>query len=396
MGGGAITASGTVSLAAIGDDTFLANISGASAAPTPTTLTAWLDSVLGNARGTVLTRTISGWATLAPGITGQFLKTLGAGADLMWDSPVGSGTVTSVAAGTGLTTGGSPITSTGTVALAAIASNTLLANTSVSAAAPIATTPSLLLDHAFGTTQGAVLYRGATSWVILSPGTNGQILTTAGAAANPSWQNAPIAGAAIANQRLVANISGATAVPAANTLTNILDNILGSSRGMIIYRGNSAWAALPAGSSGQILQQGPSGDPRWITSTSSVTLPKYVVATYVPGIMTANQNLLYHRFTKAVTLPANLGAYLGHTTVAGGGVAATGSTAIVLQQALAASPTTFTTVATLTVAAGSVNATMSTQAAILFAQGDVLRVRGPATADATLADFHLSLVGQET
>ena len=132
---------------------------------------------------------------------------------------------------------------------------------------------------------------------------------------------------------------------------------------------------------------------KWVAGAAH---PKYVIGTYVPGTMTASQSLLYHRFTKAVTLPANLGAYLGHTTVAGGGVAATGSTAIVLQQATAAAPTTFSTVATITVAAAGVNGAMSTQAAINFAQGDVLRVRGPATADSTFADFHLSLVGQET
>jgi hypothetical protein len=124
--------------------------------------------------------------------------------------------------------------------------------------------------------------------------------------------------------------------------------------------------------------------------------PKYEIGCYVPGTMAASQNLLYHRFSKAVTVPANLGAYLNHNTVAGGGVAATASTAIILSRALAATPTTFATVATVTFAAGSVTGTLSTQAAISFAQGDVLRLRGPAPADATFADFHMSLVGFET
>lgn len=44
-----------------------------------------------------------------------------------------------------------------------------------------------ILD-ALGSTQGQILYRNATSWVPLAPGTNGQVLTTGGAAANPSWQ----------------------------------------------------------------------------------------------------------------------------------------------------------------------------------------------------------------
>lgn len=37
------------------------------------------------------------------------------------------------------------------------------------------------------TTQGAILYRNASEWVALSPGTAGQVLATGGAGANPSW-----------------------------------------------------------------------------------------------------------------------------------------------------------------------------------------------------------------
>lgn len=40
---------------------------------------------------------------------------------------------------------------------------------------------------AISTTQGVVLYRGATDWASLAPGTAGQVLQTGGAGANPSW-----------------------------------------------------------------------------------------------------------------------------------------------------------------------------------------------------------------
>jgi hypothetical protein len=110
----------------------------------------------------------------------------------------------------------------------------------------------------------------------------------------------------------------------------------------------------------------------------------------------ASQNLLYHRFSKAVTLPANLGAYLGHTSEAGGAVAATASTTVTLARALAGTPTTFAAVASVAIGAGSVNGVFSTQAAISFAQGDILRAQGPATPDATFGDFHCTLVGFET
>jgi hypothetical protein len=124
--------------------------------------------------------------------------------------------------------------------------------------------------------------------------------------------------------------------------------------------------------------------------------PKYVIGAYVPGTLTASQNLLFHKFSNAVTLPANLGGWLGHTSEAGAAVAATASTVITVAQAVAGAPTTFANVATITFAAGSVTGSMSTQPAISFAQGDILRIRGPASPDSTFADLHLTLVGFET
>lgn len=43
------------------------------------------------------------------------------------------------------------------------------------------------IDTLLGSTQGMIMYRNATTWVALSPGTNGYVLTSGGAAANPSW-----------------------------------------------------------------------------------------------------------------------------------------------------------------------------------------------------------------
>jgi len=225
----------------------------------------------------------------------------------------------------------------------------------------------------------------------------------------------------VPNQRIIANISGSAAVPSANTLSNILDNIVSSARGTLLYRTNSGWIGLAPGTSGQVLTTGGSAaDPSWVTNAGgliAIASPaaqdmlsyntssgkfenhreRYIVSAYAAGTMVgASQNLLFHKFSKAVTVPANLGAYLGHTTVAGGAVAATGSTVVTLARALSATPTTFANVATITFAAGSVTGSMSTQAAISFAQGDILRIRGPASPDPTFSDFHLTLVGFET
>jgi len=50
-------------------------------------------------------------------------------------------------------------------------------------------TPAFLLDNALGTTQGSIVYRSATAWVALAPGTAGQVLATGGAGANPAWSS---------------------------------------------------------------------------------------------------------------------------------------------------------------------------------------------------------------
>lgn len=47
--------------------------------------------------------------------------------------------------------------------------------------------PSDMLDLAFGSAQGSVLYRGASGWLALPPGTTGQVLSTGGPSTNPSW-----------------------------------------------------------------------------------------------------------------------------------------------------------------------------------------------------------------
>lgn len=126
------------------------------------------------------------------GNTSNYLR-----ADGVW-AP--SGTVTSVATSGGLT--GGPITSSGTISIAAngvaltniaqIGSKTVLGNSGGGTANVAAITPSAVLDM-IDNTQGDILYRGASSWVQLAPGTSGQFLQTQGAAANPQWATGLIA-----------------------------------------------------------------------------------------------------------------------------------------------------------------------------------------------------------
>lgn len=102
----------------------------------------------------------------------------------------GNGTVTSVTTSGAVTSSPATITSTGTISLAKIISGDLLANASNTTTAPIATTLTSLFDTAYTSTQGNILYRGASAWLGLPPGTSGQFLKTLGASANPAWASA--------------------------------------------------------------------------------------------------------------------------------------------------------------------------------------------------------------
>jgi hypothetical protein len=435
--GGPITGVGTIALASVADKALLANVTGSSAAPTGVSLSILLDAVLGTARGSVLWRSASGWVALTAGTAGQFLQTGGTSGDVTWGTPSGAGTVTSVGSGTGLT--GGPITSAGTLSLATVTDNQVLANITGTTAPPTGTTFTLLLDHALGATRGMVIYRGASAWAALAPGAAGAVLTAHGAGADPTWVTGsgsgtvtqvntgtgliggPITGtgtiafATVATGSVLANISGSTAAPSANSLTAIIDAAFGTTRGSVLYRGSGGWAALGPGTAGQLLQTAGGGaDPAWASATLptgtasdqlvyvapggwSAQRPRYIASTFVPGVPAASQLLLLQRLSKGITIPANFGDYLGHASMARGTVNATASTTIDVRKATSAAPGTFTSVGTITIAAGSMVGTFATSggAAASFAQGDSIALVAPATPDATFANFAATLVAYE-
>ena len=284
--GGPITSTGTISLAAIANDTLLANISGSSAVPSSTTLTALIDAALGNTQGDVLYRNGTVWTVLPPGTSGFFLQTQGASANPQWAAG-NAGTVTSLATNNGIT--GGTITSTGTLGLAPIINNTLLANISGGTLYPSSTTLTALIDAALGNTQGDVLYRNGTVWTVLPPGTAGYLLATGGAAANPSWvapggtgtvtsvaTNNGLTGgtitstgtlglAPIADDTFLANTSGGTLYPVATTLSAFIDSAIGSAQGDILFRGSALWSVLAPGTAGYLLQTGgAAANPSWV------------------------------------------------------------------------------------------------------------------------------------
>jgi hypothetical protein len=107
-------------------------------------------------------------------------------------------------------------------ALAAIADDRILANISGGSAIPIANTLSDIIDACISNVQGRIIYRGASGWVSLAVGTDGYVLTTHGAAADPTWA-AP--GAAGSDTQVLFNDGGAVGADAGLTY-NKTNNIL--------------------------------------------------------------------------------------------------------------------------------------------------------------------------
>ena len=76
---------------------------------------------------------------------------------------------------------------------------------SVAGGAPEEMTASAALDL-ISTTRGTVLYRGVAAWSALAVGVDGQVLTTHGAGADPTWTT-PSGGSGLSQAQVLARLS---------------------------------------------------------------------------------------------------------------------------------------------------------------------------------------------
>ena len=97
-------------------NTVLANITGTGNAMAATSVTALFDSAFTSTQGSILYRSATNWVPLGPSSAGAVLISGGSNANPSWSTSAGSGTVTTVNTGTGLT--GGPITTSGTISIA--------------------------------------------------------------------------------------------------------------------------------------------------------------------------------------------------------------------------------------------------------------------------------------
>jgi hypothetical protein len=97
--------------------------------------------------------------------------------------------------------------------MATMPARTVKANVTGASGAPTDATVSQVLDT-FGTTKGMMLYRDTTSWVALTSGTAGQVLTAQGTTAAPIWSTLSISPGSIAPTGVTAGTYGsASTVP---------------------------------------------------------------------------------------------------------------------------------------------------------------------------------------
>jgi hypothetical protein len=131
--------------------------------------------------------------------------------------------------------------------MATAADGTIKSNISGSTAVPSDNTITAVLDKLFGTTQGSVIYRGASTWGTLTPGTSGNFLKTLGAAANPVWSAVPGGGDMLSTNNLsdVASVSTSRTnlglgTSAQRDLLGTVSQSGGTPTGSIIERGSNA------------------------------------------------------------------------------------------------------------------------------------------------------------
>lgn len=138
---------------------------------------------------------------------------------------------------------------------------------------------STLLDR-ISSTQGTVLYRDASGWSALAPGTSGQLLTTGGAAANPAW----------------ATYTGTSSITTLGTIGTGTwqGSTVGVGYGGTGRTSHTAYAllaggttstgaqqSLSTGTSGQLLASGGSGAlPSWASGTSINTSTGAITTTF--------------------------------------------------------------------------------------------------------------------
>ena len=213
----------------------------------------------------------------------------------------GSGTVTSIVAGEGITATPDPITTTGTIAL---------------------TIPVTVPDGGTGRTTltaHQVLIGNGASGVNGVIGTAGQVLVSNGSSSDPSFQDA--GGSGVTSVSLSVPLGGGTI-----TGSGTLGTTSFTAHGVVLGEGSSALAVSAAGTAGQIFTSGgASADGSYKTNTAAITyvvdgggatIPTGVAGQlFVPFGCTVTVSTLLADQSGSVVVDIKKGAYSAYPTV---------------------------------------------------------------------------------
>jgi hypothetical protein len=137
------------------------------------------------------------------------------------------------------------------------------------------------------------------------------------------------------------------------------------------------------------------GNLQWDQLTSdgqpgSIAANPYDLAAFIGGVPASAQLALRYTFVRATAFPAN---FIGSQSSAT--IAATAMSVFNIDRALVGSPNTFTTIGTITYAAGAIQGTFLSVSGLAysFGIGDVIRLVCPAPADVTLASISATITG---
>ena len=191
---------------------------------------------------------------------------------------------------------------------APIANLNLLANISGSTASASGNTLSSILDAAVGSSRGTLLYRGASGWAGLAPGTSGEYLQTGGAAADPSWASVTGGGGS--------GLSGMTAgqIPIAATATTVTSsaNLSGdvTTSGSLAatvtrIQGQPVSATAPTGT--QVLQwNGSAWAPTTLAAGGTTPTVTTKITSYTVQASDLGNTLILAGSPSTLTLPAGI------------------------------------------------------------------------------------------
>lgn len=134
----------------------------------------------------------------------------------------------------------------------------------------------------------------------------------------------------------------------------------------------------------ELLEIVQAGSSRKVTADEIGKLARYSIPFGFTSPLSASEMLLIHVFAEAVTLPDN---FAGARAAIGVNPTATAVLTVTRNA---------DTVGTISISTAGVVTFDTTGAEVVFAVGDVLRIVAPTTADTTLANCAITLIGRRT